>query len=98
MAVFVDDAALPFKGKPRFHLCASTVDELHRFAAQVGVRPCWFHRGASFPHYDITAPQRDLAILQGAQAVRFRDIKRLTLASTASALDQGGTQPELPLA
>lgn len=95
MAVFVDDAAIEYRGKPRFHLCATTTKELHVFAAKAGIRPCWFHRGARFPHYDITAEQRMTAIELGAQAVAFRDIKRLTLASGEQAAAQP-SQATLP--
>lgn len=37
MAVYVDDAAIVWKGKPRFHLSADSVDELHGFAQAVGI-------------------------------------------------------------
>lgn len=76
MTVYVDDAAIVWRGKPRFHLCADSTQELHRFAASIGVRPCWFHRGARFAHYDITAEQRAQAVVAGAQAVESRELVR----------------------
>jgi hypothetical protein len=94
MPAFVDDAAILSKGKPRFHLTATTVEELHAFAKEAGINRCWFHRGARFPHYDITAPQRDVAIAQGAEPVRWRDIKARTQTS-ALAVPTGPLQTVL---
>lgn len=39
-----------------------TVENLHRMAADLGVKRCWFHAGASYPHYDI--PKRRVAEIQ----------------------------------
>ncbi len=77
--VFVDDAAVPYKGKPRFHLGADSVEELHRFCASVGINACWFHRGARHPHYDVTHDQREAALQAGAQAVSSREFVRRSL-------------------
>ena len=30
-----------------------TVENLHAMAADLGIKRCWFHAGASYPHYDI---------------------------------------------
>jgi len=78
---FVDDAAIEFKGKPRFHLMAATVPELHAFCATAGINRCWFHNTKGAPHYDITAEQREAAIALGAMPVRFREIRRRALAA-----------------
>lgn len=77
MAAYVDDAAIAFRGKPRFHLTADSVDELHTFAAAVGIARCWFHRGARHPHYDVTADERLAAIAAGAHAVDARTLVRV---------------------
>jgi hypothetical protein len=74
MTAYVDDAAIEWRGKARFHMTADSLDELHAFASTIGVRPCWFHRGSKYPHYDITAPQRDTAIAAGARAVTSREL------------------------
>lgn len=39
-----------------------TVDNLHRMAEILGIKRCWYHRGASYPHYDI--PKRRIAEIQ----------------------------------
>ena len=31
-----------------------TVENLHLMAADLGIKRCWWHSGASYPHYDIT--------------------------------------------
>ncbi|MBB4517391.1 DUF4031 domain-containing protein [Paraburkholderia fungorum] len=77
MAVYVDDAAIVWKGKPRFHLSADSVDELHGFAQAVGINRCWYHSGARHPHYDITEPQRATAIENGAIAVSQRELMQV---------------------
>jgi hypothetical protein len=42
------------------------VEELHSFAEQLEIRRCWFHRNASYPHYDITVEAREKALQLGA--------------------------------
>lgn len=74
MAAYVDDAGIMWKGKPRFHLIADTVAELHAFTASIGIKRCWYHSGTRFPHYDITTEQRRAAIEAGATAVSDREL------------------------
>lgn len=76
MTVWVDNAAVLFRGKPRFHLAASSLPELHAFAERAGVRRCWFHPGQR-PHYDITEEQRARALDLGAVPVSPRTLVRL---------------------
>lgn len=83
----MDDAALVFRGKPRYHLMAATLAELHSFCATAGIKRCWFHNTAGAPHYDITEEQRTRAIALGAEAVRFRDIKRRAIAAAQEPLN-----------
>ena len=66
MAVYVDFANVSFKGDRWCHLLADSLKELHEFAALIGVSRCWFHRNASYPHYDITVKTREIAIGYGA--------------------------------
>lgn len=66
MAVYVDRAKVPFKGKQWCHMMADTLEELHDFAKNVGIDPRLFHRSASYPHYDITLEMRILVIAYGA--------------------------------
>ena len=78
MAVFVDDAAIMYRSKPRFHLAADSVEELHAFCAKVGVNRCWFHNSIGHPHYDVTAAQREVAIAAGAEPITFRELSYRT--------------------
>lgn len=51
------------------HLQADTLDELHAFAAGLGMRQEWFQSKSGRPendHYDLTLSARDLAITLGA--------------------------------
>ncbi|TWG59503.1 DUF4031 domain-containing protein [Aminobacter sp. J44] len=76
MAVYVDDAIWNFAGRKWCHLMADSEEELHRFAARLGV-----HRSSyqgppktAAPHYDITGFERDRAIRMGALAVSRAEI------------------------
>ncbi len=50
------------------HLLADTEDELHEFAAKIGMKRSWFQSGdmASMPHYDLVASRRKWAVKIGA--------------------------------
>lgn len=51
------------------HLQADTVDELHEFAARLGLRPAWFQSKPGRPendHYDLTRVGRERALALGA--------------------------------
>lgn len=91
MSCYVDDAAVPYRGRPRYHLAADSLGELHDFAAAIGVARCWFHAGARRPHYDITAPQRDAALKAGALPVSSRELVRRASGRTASASKKAGS-------
>jgi len=51
------------------HMQADTLDELHAFAARIGMRREWFQSKPGRPendHYDLTGAARELAIALGA--------------------------------
>lgn len=54
------------------HMLADSVEELHAFAASIGMKREWFHPGST-PHYDLTATRQKLAIARGAQRLRTRE-------------------------
>lgn len=77
MAVYVDDAFIPatvmYRGRPLrsrwCHLTADTDEELHAFAASIGLRREWFQPNERRPeanHYDVTVERRHRAIKAGA--------------------------------
>jgi hypothetical protein len=66
---FVAPAARPF-GCDWCHMVTDgDIEELHRFAARLGLKRDWFHNTTRYPHYDLTPAMRDQAIQNGAQAV-----------------------------
>ena len=68
MAVYVDQAIWKWLGLKWCHLLADDLDELHRFAAGLGIKRTSFQAPpkASAPHYDLTAYERKQAIAKGA--------------------------------
>lgn len=49
-------------------MVADTVDELHEFASQLGLKKEWFQRKTLYPHYDVTVSIRERALKLGAVA------------------------------
>jgi hypothetical protein len=70
MAVYVDEAIWQWRGLRWCHLLADDTDELHRFAARLGIKPASYQGPpkTATPHYDLTAYERRQAIVQGAVA------------------------------
>ena len=68
MSIYVDDAIWNWHGRKWCHLLADDIDELHRFAREIGL-----HRSSyqgppktANPHYDITGFERSRALARGA--------------------------------
>ena len=73
MAILVDDAMWPWRGRLWAHLVSDTsIDELHAFAERLGIP----QRAFQGDHYDVTDELRDCAIAEGARAVTSRDVVR----------------------
>ena len=90
MAVYVDAAIWHRAGRKWCHLLADDTDQLHRFAAQLGIRRTSFQDRprASAPHYDLTAFERSRALALGAMACNRQQIvsvKRRLQLSAATA-------------
>lgn len=67
MAVYIDKLRnWGWKHGPSCHLYADSNEELHAFAARLGLKREWFQPSSSGPHYDITASKRRLAVTLGA--------------------------------
>lgn len=78
MAILVDEAHWPWRGRLWAHLISDTsVDELHAFARRLGI-PLRAFQG---DHYDITDELRDCAIAEGARPVDSRAIVHALRAS-----------------
>ena len=70
MAVYVDAAIWSWQGLKWCHLLADDLDELHRFAALLGIKRASFQGPpkSATPHYDLTGYERSRAIALGAVA------------------------------
>ncbi|MBX3535086.1 MAG: DUF4031 domain-containing protein [Xanthobacteraceae bacterium] len=68
MAVYVDEAIWNWQGMRWAHLIADGEDELHRFAAELGISRLIYQGPpkTAHPHYDITAFERRRAVARGA--------------------------------
>ncbi len=70
---------------PWYDLTADTEDELHAFAAQLGIPRQGFQPGPLVGpqrvsvswHYTVTAGERDRAIALGARAITQREVTRI---------------------
>jgi hypothetical protein len=78
VSILVDDAVWPFRGRRWAHLVSdASFDELHDFAARLGLPHRAFHRD----HYDVPSELREEAISLGAEPVTARElVKRLQAA------------------
>ncbi|MXZ00473.1 MAG: DUF4031 domain-containing protein [Acidimicrobiaceae bacterium] len=71
MAILVDDARWPWRGRRWAHLVSDqSYDELHEFAALIGKRRAAFQGD----HYDVDEAERELALRAGAVAVNSREL------------------------
>ena len=52
-----------------------SVEELHAFASEIGLRRRWFQDGLR-PHYDLRPSKRRLAVAKGAKEVNVRVLVR----------------------
>jgi hypothetical protein len=84
LAVYVDDwrqrARLGHVDALWSHLIADSDDELHRFAARVGMKQAWVQTDSRRPHrshYDVTEALRRQAISIGAMPITWRDLGRM---------------------
>jgi hypothetical protein len=99
MTVYIDDAFSGDWGKwtGGGHLQADDVDDLHAFAAKLGLKRAWFQSRQGRPemdHYDCTRGKRELALKLGAVDEDAHTSTRRTLARLArrkaEAVDSGG--------
>jgi hypothetical protein len=66
MAVYVDSEDIRWKGRVWCHLVADSLDELHSFAARLGLQRQWFQSHSFYPHYDVTLSVKTRAMQLGA--------------------------------
>ena len=70
MPVYVDEAIWKRHGRKWCHLLADDIDELHRFARQLGLHRVSYQGPpkTTKPHYDLTSFERSRALRNGAIA------------------------------
>jgi hypothetical protein len=75
MAVYVDDARIARRGRRWSHLVADTAEELHRAAAELGLRREWAQEKGRTLHYDLPEELRAQAIALGvAEPITWREL------------------------
>jgi hypothetical protein len=73
VSVLVDPAVWRWRGRRWAHLVSdASYDELHRFAARLGLRREWFQGD----HYDVPSEVRERAIRLGAAPVPSAELVR----------------------
>ena len=84
MTVYLDDWRQPAHLGPvddRWsHLVADTEDELHEFAALLGMRRAWFQdrpTRSHHAHYDLPERARAEAVARGAVELTWRELGRM---------------------
>lgn len=60
------------------------LEELHAFAARIGMKREWFQNHRIAPHYDLTPRRRAVAIKLGAVEVSMREQLRQRRAAAAA--------------
>jgi len=73
MAVYVDSRSWLWQGQNWGHLIGDSLEELHEFAARLGLQSEWFQNSTKFPHYDITLKMKSSALAAGAIQLKGRD-------------------------
>ncbi|HSV39253.1 MAG TPA: DUF4031 domain-containing protein [Nocardioidaceae bacterium] len=78
MTVLIDPPAVPAHGRMWSHLASDeSFDELHAFAAELGIPPRAFERD----HYDVPGEYYDTAVAAGATPVSSRELVRRLIIS-----------------
>ncbi|MEU9333898.1 DUF4031 domain-containing protein [Streptomyces sp. NPDC048290] len=78
MTIYIDPPVWPGHGRVWSHLISdASFDELHRFAAGLGVSPRAFERD----HYDLPSERYADAVRAGAREVSSREVVRLLTGS-----------------
>ena len=90
-AVYVDDPIWEWRGLRWAHLLADDTDDLHRFAAALGIHRTSYQGPprTSVPHYDLTAYERRRALAHGAIACSREEIVAVVRRMRSSCATRG---------
>ncbi len=79
MAVYVDNAMIPFHGLHMNHMLADSTEELLAMATRLGIDHKWLQKtGTHQEHFDISAERRALALALGAKGITYKQAGRIT--------------------
>lgn len=79
MAVYVDDAMIPFHGMLMNHMLADTSAELLEMATLIGIEHKWLQKAGTYQeHFDISAERRAIALSCGAISITYKQAGRMT--------------------
>ncbi len=103
MTVYVDDMRMPARVgriEARWsHLMADNDDELHAFAASIGLRRSWAqYPGTWKSHYDVTDSKRTQAIRAGAVEIGYGSPASIALVKRKLEQQPATLHLRLPLA
>jgi len=74
--IYVDDYEGKFGRMVMCHMISDTsLDELHEFAARLGLKREWFQNDGRTPHYDVCKQKRERAIVLGATSLPIANRK-----------------------
>jgi hypothetical protein len=77
MAVYVDDARIPWRGRRWCHMVADSAEELHRAAEALGLDRRHAQDKGRTLHYDLPDEWRERAIELGvAEPIHWRELMR----------------------
>lgn len=69
--VYIDDFFAQYGRMKMCHMIADSEEELHQFAAKIGLKREWFQNTRN-PHYDVSLSHRKKAVLYGAVEITTR--------------------------
>ena len=75
MAVYIDNAFIPYRRMLMCHMIADSTDELMAMADQIGVARKWIQNpGKQDEHFDVCKEAREKAIRYGAVEITTREL------------------------
>lgn len=87
MSVYVDDAAIAYRGMLMHHMFGDTTAELLAMVDRIGVQRKWIQNAGTYrEHFDVCAAKRAAAVRAGAIEIDARGVVAL-LGSRRAALN-----------
>lgn len=75
MAVYVDNAQIPYRGMKMCHMVADTKEELIEMIKKIGVNEKYIQKeNTVYEHFDICMSKRNKAIKNGAKKMTSRQL------------------------